>query len=156
VADLAIFDRRSAIPHSRCFPLQVNPLFQPPIPLPVALFYFRLKPYILRLHDLSIQFTDQRILFPVSLIRFLYILLCSLKYMIRPSNLPFCATGQSAFFLSPGTSTPQIPFVFNLTRVWDILQLSTDLWTSFPAPFATCDSPTLSQSPLPVAFCFYR
>jgi hypothetical protein len=163
------------------FSLQVNWFFQPLIPLPVASFYFQLKPYILQLYDLSIQFTYQRILFPVSftmftlparhisfypstfdavkraivIICFLYVLLCSLKHMIRPSNLPFCATGQSAFFLSSCTSTPRIPFVFNSTRVWDILQLSTDLRTSFPTLFATFDSPTSSQSPLTVAFCLY-
>jgi hypothetical protein len=139
------------------FSLQVNSLSQPLIPLPVASFYFRLKAYILRLYDLSIQFTYQRILFPVSfttstlparhisfypstfdavkrvivIIRFLYVLLCSLKHIIRPSNLPFCATGQSAFFLSPCTST-RIPFVFNLTRVWDILQLSLAYGPRFP------------------------
>jgi hypothetical protein len=160
------------------FSLQVNSLFQPLIPLPSL----RLKAYILRLYDLSIQFTYQRILFPVSfttstlparhisfypstfdavkrvivIIRFLYVLLCSLKHIIRPSNLPFCATGQSAFFLSPCTSTPPDSICFQLNPCLGHFATLTGLRTSFPALFATSDSLTSSQSPLPVAFCLYR
>ena len=113
VADLAIFDRQSVIPHSRRFPsstihsgkfpqachmfrslklihfysLQVNPLFQPPIPLPIAPFHFRLKPFILRLYDLSIQYIDQSILFTVSFVMStLPARYTSLRQLLMPST----------------------------------------------------------------------